>query len=229
MIIKLIRKILRLLSRFTVILFVLFIAAAAAFVWSYVSYQKAKSELNAQGQTLSQREVDRLIHSVGKHLLLPQEAPTVAVIKDVTALSSQPFFKNAQNGDAVLVYKDQAIIYRPQTGMIINVGPIIKDPNAPTTVTAAPVNTDTTVEVRNGSKEVGKAASVGDEIDALDGFKVATTTNAKNKDYAKTIVVNLKGKDVSALESKLGVTAVTSLPNGETSSTADIVVILGNK
>lgn len=230
MIIKLVRKILQILSRFTVVLFVLFVAAVAAFVWSYMNYQKAKDQLHAQGaQALSQQEVRHIVRSVGKLIMLPEGEPTIAVIKDVTALQQQPFFKNAQNGDVVLVYKEQAIIYSPKRGIVVNVGPVVKDQNTTSTPSEVAAPVETSVEVRNGSTIVGKATNVGDEIDALDGFKVATTTNAKNKDYAKTIIVNLKAKDVSALESKFGVTAVTALPVGEASSTADVVVILGNK
>lgn len=231
MILKLIRKILRMLSRFTVVLFILFIAAVAAFVWSYMNYQKAKSQLNSQGtQQLSEREVTRLTRSVSKHIVLPEGTPTIAVIKDITALASQSFFKNAQNGDVILVYPEQAIIYSPQRDMLVNVGPVIKDPNAPATPNnTEAVSADTSVEVRNGSTTAGRAGTIGDEIEALDGFAVSTTTNAKDKKYAKTIIVNLGNKDVIALESKFGVKAVTALPNGESTSKADVVVILGNE
>lgn len=231
MILKLIRKILRMLSRFTVVLFILFIAAVAAFVWSYMNYQKAKSQLAAQGtQQMSEQQVSRLIRAVGKHMILPEGNPTVAVIQDATALEGQLFFKNAQNGDVVLVYADQAIIYNPKSDMLVNVGPVIKDPNTSATSSATTeATTQTSVEVRNGSATVGRAGTIGDEIEALGGFTVSTTTNAKDKKYAKTVIVNLGNKDVTALETKFGVKAVTALPAGEVTSKADVVVILGNE
>src|SRR5687768_3000096 len=109
-----IRKILRILSRFTFVLFILFIAALAAFVWSYMNYQKAKGQLSGQGtQQMSEAEIRRITQAVAKHIVLPEGTPTIAVIQDITALEKQLFFKNAQNGDVVLVYPEQAIIYSP--------------------------------------------------------------------------------------------------------------------
>jgi len=230
MIIKLIRKILRLLSRFTIVLFVLFIAAVAAFIWSYMNYQKTKVQLGGQDQAMSQQQVNRIMRAVGNLMILPEGEPTIAVIKDITALANQPFFKNAQNGDVVVVYPNQAIIYSPKRHVLVNVGPVINNQTAtPASTETSVEQKDISVEVRNGSNTAGRAGTVGDEIDAIDGYTVSSTTNAKNKNYQATVVVNLKGKDVSALESKFGVTAITVLPIGEAPSSADVVVILGNK
>lgn len=231
MIINLVRKILRLLSRFTVVLFILFVVAVVAFVWSYMNYQKAKTQLNAQGgQQMSQQDINRVTRSVAKLIVLPEGDPTVAVIQDVSALANQPFFKNAQNGDIVLVYPNQAIIYSAKRHVLVNVGPVVNNnPDATADSATAVESKDSVVEIRNGSNTAGKAGTVGDEIDALAGYSVASTTNAKNKEYASTVIVNLKNKDVSALETKFGVKAVTAMPAGEATSQADIVVILGNK
>jgi hypothetical protein len=67
--------------------------------------------------------------------LLPSEAPTVATITDINKLSDQEFFRNAQNGDSVLVFPSSkiAIIYRHDKRAVINFGP--------TSVQAAPVST----------------------------------------------------------------------------------------
>lgn len=75
----------------------------------------------------SDREVRALVADVGEHMLLPEgETPTLATVTDMHALEGQAFFKNAQEGDKVLMYmvSQKAIIYRPSIDRIIEVGPI---------------------------------------------------------------------------------------------------------
>ena len=62
------------------------------------------------------------------------ETPTLASVTDKTKLKDQPFFKDAENGDQILIFPQakKAIIYRESTNKLINVGPI-----AITTDTAA--------------------------------------------------------------------------------------------
>lgn len=70
---------------------------------------------------------DQIIQQVGRIYQLPSgEAPTVAQIQDKTKLTSQAFFKDAQNGDYVLVYKSAklALLYREKDRKLINVMPI---------------------------------------------------------------------------------------------------------
>jgi len=70
---------------------------------------------------------DTLVKKVGSNINLPQnESPTVATVSDVNQLKGQAFFKNAQNGDKVMIYTQarKAILYRPSTNKIIEVGPI---------------------------------------------------------------------------------------------------------
>lgn len=226
MIFKAIRKTLRVLSRFTVVLVILFIVAVAAFIWSFINYQNAKTQLSSlqNGQVLTEKQVARITKSVAKHMILPEGTPSIIVVRDVTQLANQAFFRNAQNEDVVLLYPEQAIIYSQKRDIVVNVGPVI---NQGATQTQQ-AQTDISVEVRNGSTIAGRASTVGDEIESLVGYSVTTTTNAKDKKYTDTVIANLKGRDVSALEAKFGVKAVTSLPAGESVSSADVVVILGN-
>lgn len=73
------------------------------------------------------RELRALVTDVGHHMLLPtDETPTLATVSDMHALEGQEFFRNAQEGDKVLMYmrSQRAIIYRPSIDKIIEVGPI---------------------------------------------------------------------------------------------------------
>jgi hypothetical protein len=72
-------------------------------------------------------EVRALVSDVGEHMLLPDdETPTLATVSDMHALEGQAFFRNAKEGDKVLMYlrSQRAIIYRPSIDKIIEVGPI---------------------------------------------------------------------------------------------------------
>jgi hypothetical protein len=67
---------------------------------------------------------------VGAIYALPtDEEPTVAEIQDRTQLADQAFFAKAQNGDYILVYRQNklALLYRQKDKKLINVGPVTLD------------------------------------------------------------------------------------------------------
>lgn len=86
-------------------------------------YEKTKLQLN-QSSTVLGSNTQSILDKVSKLIELPNESPTVATVSDVTKLKNQQFFKNAQNGDIVLVFKDakKAILYREGVNKIIEVG-----------------------------------------------------------------------------------------------------------
>lgn len=88
-------------------------------------YEKTKLQLG-QSSTVLGSNTQSILDKVGKLIELPNESPTVATVSDVTKLKNQPFFKNAQNEDVVIVYKDakKAILYREAINKIIEVGNI---------------------------------------------------------------------------------------------------------
>ena len=91
----------------------LVIAATAIAVISVVFYkQQVNGELNAEE---SVRRVATLME------LPANEKPSVATVLDVAKLQDQPLFRNAREGDKVLVYtkSQKAILYRPSTNKIV--------------------------------------------------------------------------------------------------------------
>ena len=228
-----------------IIFAVLFVILLSGFVWYYMQYQKAQQQLislsSVQGQQeLNQEEIDKILEGVSKHILLPtEEVPTIATIEDAAALAAQQnFFKDAQNGDKVLIFSDRAIIYSPDRDLLVNVGPVYfqegQGENIPTEQPAEEETAEETAEtlsldIRNGSSETGKASGLAGSLGAEEGtYAVTSITNAVNTDYSGVTLVNLTGKDVSVLEQQLGVTAVTVLPEGEAGSASDVVIIVGN-
>lgn len=76
---------------------------------------------------MTKEETDNLVREVAKLMDLPTgEAPTVATVLDKEKLKDQSFFKNAENGDKILIYTgaNKAILYRPDTHKIIEVLPL---------------------------------------------------------------------------------------------------------
>jgi hypothetical protein len=213
-----------------IILALALVASLALLAGLYVKYLNLKKEINylqdpqAQ-QARAQRETQELVAQVGKLMVLPEGEPTVATVVDAEALAKeQEFFKDAKNGDKVLIYKDKAILFNVDEGRIVNVGPVLS------VNSAGAQNQDNVlnIEVRNGSKKIGAGNELGDQLKAK-GYSVTTVVNAAKADYDQSVLVNLTGKDVKALEAELGLIATDKLPDGEATSTQDVVVILGNK
>lgn len=125
------------------LLMALVFLAAGAGATGYVIKMKPEVLGLSKGQVQAQAEVDALISEVGTLLALPSdEKPTVATITDAEKLKEQAFFKNAMNGDKVLIYTNakKAILYRPSEKKVLEVGAVNirqQDPSAVTTPEAS--------------------------------------------------------------------------------------------
>jgi hypothetical protein len=223
-----------------VALLVLLVISLSAFAWAFINYQKAQKTIAQLStptgqQEKAQEEVQKYVEKVGNLMVLSsEEQPLLATVQDADNLKKeQTFFKDAQNGDIVLIYQDKAILYSEARGKIINVGPVYLQNQDGQSAPAEQVATDAAraqglvvVEVRNGTATTGLARTVGNQF-ATSTYAVSSVGDAAKKDYTTTVIVNPSGKNVTALEQQFGVTAVTTLPEGEAASTADVLVILG--
>lgn len=121
-------------SRISKVLFMLLalvlVALAAGSFVLYGKYQATQQQVEklstVQGQQeLNQTQVNQLLGEMRAIILLPKdEDPVVATISDMNLLKDKDFYKDAQNGDRVVVFANakKAYIYRPSNKMIINVG-----------------------------------------------------------------------------------------------------------
>jgi hypothetical protein len=118
-----------LFTKKTIILGIVILGLLAFAAYSrYEIYQLGKMKDPAYQQQLAEQQTRSITDQVAKIMLLPEGTPQVATVSDVDSLKkTQPFFNNAQNGDNVLIYKDEAILYRASTQKIINVAPITRD------------------------------------------------------------------------------------------------------
>lgn len=111
----------------------LLIISMAGFAWAFMSYKNSESKVaklsSPEGQQeLAKKEIKDLVLKVSRHLVLPKdEEPTVANILDAAVLAKdQPFYKDAHNGDRVLIYvkAQKAIVYDEIRDILVNVGPV---------------------------------------------------------------------------------------------------------
>ncbi|MDL2363066.1 MAG: hypothetical protein QFB86_01640 [Patescibacteria group bacterium] len=103
----------------------------AAFM--FAQYRQATNKLYSGSQAVSEQQTLDTVQRVGKLILLPKDqTPTVATVKHADQLKNQAFFKQAKDGDKVLVYSKtkQAILYRPSTNQLIAVSTVTVDPSS---------------------------------------------------------------------------------------------------
>lgn len=223
---------------------VLLIIIAAGVIYA-VSYYAPDATVTSNQ---SAKDVQNLLKDLGKIYEMPKdETPTVATVTDIKKLSGQPFFKNAKDGDKVILFGGikEAILFRSSTKKIINMTSI--NPNSIPTVenktssSSAKTTTSTTpapgkkikVAVLNSTKEAGLAKKAGGLLDDKE-FDVVTESNA-NGEYDKTTVSvagesKVSDADLSAIASQLSKVTVKKsvLPNDEAAPAgADVVIILG--
>jgi hypothetical protein len=228
---------------FKIILLLLIIAAVFAAFMYYKTRQELRSLTTPQGQQeAAKKEIKTLVASLGKLTILPDEDPVIATILDEHALATQSaFYKDAQKGDKLLVYPkaQKAYIYSPSRNLLVNSGPLILDQNKDSAKTSTESPTETpaaqaqfTIEVRNGTTVTGVGTKMKQKLVA-NGYDVAAVNDASLKDYTSTQVFAVSAKASSAelkqLEQQTGGKLVTQLRDGEATSTADVLVIVGGQ
>jgi hypothetical protein len=79
----------------------------------------------------SGNETQSVIEDLSRIIVLPtDEEPTIATVTNLDTIQDQPFFRNAQIGDKVIIYSrsQKAILYRPSEKKLIEVAPFTSDP-----------------------------------------------------------------------------------------------------
>jgi hypothetical protein len=129
---------------------IVFLAILAIAIYSSYMLYRVKDPDFQKKQ--SDEKTQKIISQVGKLYDLPQETPQVATVADVDALKkTQPFFEKAVNGDQILIYTNQAIIYRPSTNKIMNVGTVNRtdEKTVPKPVVSDILDTDTRANAKD--------------------------------------------------------------------------------
>ena len=90
----------------------------------YRLYKLSQEEtVITDGTRVTANTGEEVIKALSRHILVPQGKPQIAEVKDVTKLrNSQAFFKDAENGDIVVVYGTTIILYRPSLDIVVAMG-----------------------------------------------------------------------------------------------------------
>lgn len=233
-----------------VVLIFIIIEMFVAPSWYFYHKYKEVQETILHPELVKQKKTQQVVDRVNKLIQLPKdEVPTLMSISNKDKVVVLPFFTKAENGDIVLVYEKAKIayLYRPSSNQIVNVAPInnvqseISSQTTQSTSSSSSasikqaiesqIKTESAVqiEVRNGTKTSGLAKTTADNIHSLSSvYSIKTIGNAAKTDYDKTIVVSMKPayrKDAVKLADYLR-GELTDLPENESSTEADILVIV---
>jgi len=115
------------IKRWALVLLII-VAAEALVITSMLYFNEAKKvdeDGGVQGEQGEQGE--SIVDQVSRHVLLnTQEEPTVLTIKDLSSLKAEnpQFYKNAKNGQKILIYSNQIIIYDLEQDKIVNMSSV---------------------------------------------------------------------------------------------------------
>lgn len=221
-------------KKFGLLFILLFVIAFVAGGTGIYLYQTDSAVLGKSAPT-AEEEVQDLVEKVGKLIKLPNETPTIATVSDVSQLQEQTIFKNAQNGDKVLIFADakRAILYRPSENIVVEVGNLVINPQDETSVVTdldeESEELPASVVVLNATTTAGYAGRIGDRLsEEFSNIEIESTGNAAGE-YTSVIVVDVTG-DFSELAQSIADQLegeVDELPDDEDDQGADILVILG--
>lgn len=108
--------------------------------------QGAATSANQSAQTVqNQKLAANYVEEVGKLIALPKgkEPIGVATISDENKVKEQQqFFRNAKNGDVLIIYDDRAILYDPKAKVIVDIANVNlkKEAQQSATISAQPTN-----------------------------------------------------------------------------------------
>lgn len=117
------------------------LGGASYFGWmKYNQMYNSPEAVTAAQVAEAEAEKKVILDDISKLMLLPEGDPVLFKVSDKEQMrKQQAFFKDTENDDVLLVFQasGKAIIYRPSSKTIINVGPVNFDNNAaPSTSTS---------------------------------------------------------------------------------------------
>lgn len=116
----------------------LIISLLTGLILLYLKYLESQTIVDklstVQGQQeFNKKELDAILADMQRLVELPKsEVPSMATVVDVSKVSNLEFYRNAQNGDRVIVYNvaKKRYLYRPSTNIIVNVESFESNPTA---------------------------------------------------------------------------------------------------
>ncbi len=104
-----------------ILIVLIFLTVMGFLVYQYVIL---KNQVDLQSQ---QSTKESIISNLTDLIILPDESnPKIATISNIDQLKNEDpeFYKNAVNGDTLIIFTSEAIIYRASVNKIVNVAQI---------------------------------------------------------------------------------------------------------
>lgn len=231
----------RTIDRLLPIFLIISVIALAVSFWAFWQSKQKLSVLTNpdQASELNAEQTAQLLEKVKLLAVLPNEpTPVVATINDVETLASrQAFYKDAHNGDKLIVFarSRKAIIFDEKNNRIVNIGPIFyTDAEGNNQTTPLSQEGKLNIDLRNGSNTKDKGVTMRDKLMPNGSFVISKLAKAANSNYSGITLVDLVAGDakndlIQALAKELGAVTITQqVPDGETAPNAEVLVILGN-
>lgn len=114
------------------ILVLLLVVAIASAGFLFVKYRAALDRANNPTQVLNEQSQDLRQELANLILIDEQVDPTIATVIDIEALKAEnpEFYKNGRDGQIIFIYPTRVILYDKDEKKIINVAPIIVNPDS---------------------------------------------------------------------------------------------------
>jgi len=237
--------------------FIILIVVVAAGALAIVQQFKYNGRMGQRGENwrkvssnapLQKDDIQGLIKRISDLIVIKaDEEPTVATVQDANLLrqNNPLFYQDAENGDRLLVWSDKAVLYSTRMDKLLSVMPIAllnasqqaanqtvgNQPPQPTSdqQQTTVLSENAKIQVLNGTATPGMAKKLSAVL-AQNQIKVATMGDAKDKTYAKTIIVKLSDKPLTATLQALQTVLnaeVVSAPSAEKGLSGDVAIIVG--
>lgn len=190
------------------------------------------------GEVQNEKQISKVVDSIKKHLVLPvDEQPLVATVSNAENLKlANSFYENASDGDYLVLYESirLGILYDNEKDILLKVAPLSLGDENQEEEKEDPVNEiveKISLDIRNTTEIKGLATKVKDSLSDNETYLVAEVGNSGGKGQTKNIVVvlneSLLEEQYLLLAEELDADILFTLPEEESKSTSDIVVLLG--
>lgn len=196
-----------------------------------------------------QEQDDNIIDKVKRHIIVNEnEAPYVATISNIDLVRARNpiFYKDASQGDKVLIWSDKAVVYSESLDKLVAVTTALPPTFAGTTSTQELISDmeegdeepeeaesdeleEVSIEIRNGSRVPGAASKLRTQL-TKEELNIVRIGDAANS-YEGTRIIDLtEGKAISSIQKIVEATEGTvsvEMPEGEPETGSDILIIIG--
>ncbi len=213
------------------VLFIVGLITLVLCIYFFVQYQRTQALLNSPSELIKQQG-DEILQIISPVIHISHnETPTIATVADKSKLMSQPFFERAENGDKVLIFRSSntVVLYRPTLKKVIAVSTIPKEQQVTTQPVKQTDEKPVQVTVLNGSGINGIAKKTAEFLlQKIENITIVKEETAEKKTYSKAHIVFITPQVKQTAEQiaqLLDGDVTPTLPDGESSYGADIVVI----